>query len=200
VAWDLKQDDIQRDLPGTTKSKFLYNIHRSSYEKEWGRDYQRPTFTDKFIAFLIRILPKLGPLRILTFRTPSPETEKLFENSFNQTVDRYRNLLAQYGAGHLELPNDNFDVGTVTLRGQYKRNDKACAELLDLLSKQHMLGVDPDLKAQLLAYYATKDPLAPPPKKHDKSAAKLRQQLKALQDSPARSVQSVPVIPPSESE
>ena len=71
----------------------VLNLSRSSYEKEWGKDYQRPSAGEKFLAFLLRILPKIGPLKILTFRTPTPEAEKLFENSFNKTVERYRHLL-----------------------------------------------------------------------------------------------------------
>jgi hypothetical protein len=184
VAWNLKQNEIQKDEPGITRKKFLYNLSRSSYEKEWGKDYQRPTASDKFLAFAIRILPKIGPLRILTFRTPTPEAQKLFENSFNLTVDRYRSLLNQLGQGELQLPNDNFDVGQVTARGQYKLGDKTCAELLDRLARQRMAGVDQELKTQLLAFYATKDNSSTM-KRHEKSAARLQQEIKELQDSPA---------------
>jgi len=189
VAWNLKQDDIQKDLPGITRKKFLYNISRSSYEKEWGKDYSRPTAGDKFLAFVIRIMPKIGPLRVFTFRTPTPEAEKLFERSFNATVDRYRQLLVAVGNGQLELPNDNFDVGRVTLRGEYKLNDKTCAELLDRLAKERMASIDPELKTQLLAYYVEKDPAAAP-RKHDKSAMKIQQEIKTLQETPSSAVVS----------
>ena len=172
-----------------TRKKFLYNISRSSYEKEWGRDYSRPTVGDKFLAFIIRILPKVGPLRVLTFRTPTPEAEKLFERSFNATVDCYRQFLVAVGNGQLELPNDNFDVGKVTVRGEYKLNDKTCAELLDRLAKERTASIDPDLKAQLLAYYSGKDP-AGPPRKHNKSATKIQQELKTLQETPSSAVVS----------
>jgi Zinc dependent phospholipase C len=184
VAWDLKQNDIEKDVPGITRKKFLYNLSRAGYEKAWGKDYQRPTAGDKFLAFLIRILPKIGPLRILTFRTPTPEAQKLFENSFNATADGYRALLSDLGKGQLQLPNDNFDVGEVTARGQYKLADKTCGELLDRLSKQRMAGVDQELKTQLLAFYAAKDN-STAAKKHDKSAARIAQELKELQGSPA---------------
>ena len=184
VAWNLKQHDIQKDEPGITRKKFLYNLSRASYEKEWGKDYQRPTASDKFLALLIRILPKIGPLRILTFRTPTPEAQQLFENSFNMTVDRYRALLIDLGNGRLQVPNDNFDLGEVTERGQYKLADKTCAELLDRLAKQHMVGVDQELKTQLLAFYAEKDNSGAA-KKHDKSAARMQQEIKELQESPA---------------
>lgn len=184
VAWNLKQDEIQKDIPGITRRKFLYNLSRTSYEKEWGKDYQRPTAGDKFLAFVIRILPKIGPLRILTFRTPTPEAQKLFESSFNTTVDQYRALLSDWSKGQLQLVNDNFDMGEITPRGKYKLADKTCAQLLDRLAKQHMAGVDQELKTQMLAFYATKENSGAR-KKHDKSEAKIQQEIKELEESPA---------------
>ena len=46
-----------------TKRKFLYNLSRASYQKSWGKNYQPPTFCERFLAFLVRILPKIGPLK-----------------------------------------------------------------------------------------------------------------------------------------
>ena len=71
-----------------TKRKFLYNLSRASYEKNWGKDYQKPTLFERFIALLYRILPKFGPLRVLQLKTPTPVTETKFEDSFNQALDR----------------------------------------------------------------------------------------------------------------
>jgi Zinc dependent phospholipase C len=189
VAWDLKKNDIQRDLPGTTRNKFLYNIRRSSYEKQWGKDYTRPTFGDRLLAFVIRIVPKIGPLRILTFRTPTPAAEKLFENSFNQSVERYRQLLVQASKAHLDVQNDNFDVGTVSPIGAYKLKDKTCAELLRRLSDGQVTEIDPNLKMQLLQFYADRDTLVTF-RRHKKSAVRIDAELKTLQSLPDRSSQS----------
>ena len=155
IAWDLKKDEIQKDLPGATKKKFLYNLSRASYEKHWGRDYQKPTTMDKFLADLYRILPKIGPLRVLTFRTPTPETEKYFEASFNATLDRYREFLTQVREhSAVDLPNYNMDVGEITPRGKYHLYDKTCAELLDILASRNFADTSPDLRATLLRFYA----------------------------------------------
>jgi hypothetical protein len=193
VAWDLKKDDIQRDSPGITRDKFLYNLSRSSYERKWGKDYQQPTPGEKFLAFLIRILPKIGPLKILTFRTPTPDAEKLFENSFNVTVDRYRALLTDLSKEHLELPDANFDVGEVTARGRYKLNDATCAEFLGRLSNRHMAGVDNALKTQLLTFYATTG-YNEPVRKRDKSARRIQQAIEELKGGTpaAKSVAGAP--------
>ncbi|HYM06200.1 MAG TPA: hypothetical protein VEU11_06530 [Terriglobales bacterium] len=117
VAWVLKKNDIQRDLPGITQRKFLYNLSKASYEKEWGKNYQKPGLRTSFLAFIIRVIPKIGPLRVLSFRTPTPETEKMFMASFNAALDDYRHLLAGVGAGHLDLTNRNLDTGSQFSRG-----------------------------------------------------------------------------------
>lgn len=110
VAWSLKKGEIKKEIPGITRKKFLYNLSRASYEKEWGTEYHKPGYGTKFLTFLFRIIPTSGPFRALKIRTPTPEVEKMFMASFNATVDAYRALIANVGADHLELPNDNFDV------------------------------------------------------------------------------------------
>jgi hypothetical protein len=154
VAWSVKRSEIRRDLPGMTKKKFLYNLSRASYEKNWGKDYQPPTLKEKLLAVLYHILPKVGPLRVLTFRTPTPETEQFFEQSFNATLDHYRSLLAQLRDGPIQLTNDNIDVGEVTARGQYRLYDRACEELLDKLAANDFASISPELRADLLRFFS----------------------------------------------
>ncbi len=157
VAWSLKKANIMKDQPGITKKKFLFNLSRASYQKNWGKDYQPPTFGERFVAFLIRILPKFGPLRVLQLKTPTPETERMFEASFNATLDRYRLLLSQVGAAQLDLPNDNFDTGQVTGPGKYRLNDETHAKLLEALAKEDFRGASPQVQAELLEFFGHPD-------------------------------------------
>ena len=154
VAWTLKKNEIQKDVPGITRRKFLYNLSRSSYEHQWGKEYQRPTFWDHVLALLYKILPKFGPLRVLQLKTPTPETEHMFQASFNATMDRYRNLLKEVGDDRLKLLNNNFDVGVATGPGEYRMNDDAHAELLEKLAAKNFADMSPDLRAELLNFYA----------------------------------------------
>jgi hypothetical protein len=153
IAWSLKRDTITKDQPGMTKNKFLYNLSRASYQKNWGNKFQPPTFKEKFLAFLTRIVPKIGPLKVLRFRTPTPEAEKLFEASFNGALDRYRKLLGQAGAGQPDLPNDNFDIGTNTGPGEYRMNDETHAMLLDALAEKNFASAPREIRAELLEFY-----------------------------------------------
>jgi len=186
IAWHLKKDEIEKDQPGITKRKFLYNLKRAKYEQEWGTDYQRPTFGDKCLAFLYLILPKFGPLKVLQFRTPTPETEHMFESSFNETLDHYRKLLRQQRETQRpELSNDNFDLGITTAPGQYEMSDAAHAKLLDKLAGQDFAGLTPEIRTELLRFFAGPD--IPFKIKEDKKAwARLQTELESLRNLPAK--------------
>jgi Zinc dependent phospholipase C len=154
VAWSLKKDEIKDELPGITKKTFRYNLSKSNYEREWGKNYQKPTFVHGFLAFLYRLIPKFGPLRILQFKTPTPEAQKMFQASFNSSLDQYRKLIVELRSGQLDLPNDNFDVGEATGPGVYALNDDAHAKLLDKLANQKFAGVSPELRDELIHFYS----------------------------------------------
>jgi Zinc dependent phospholipase C len=182
VAWDLKKSEIMKDQPGITKRRFLFNLSKASYQKNWGKNYQPPTFGEKVLAFLIRLIPKFGPLKVLQLRTPTPETERMFEASFNATLDRYRRLLSQAGTGRLDLPNDNFDTGAITGPGIYELNDDTQAKWLDTLAKQKFNDVSPQVRAELLEFFGHPDaPYAV--KRKPKEWAKVQTELEQLKNT-----------------
>ena len=152
VAWTLKKKEIKNDVPSITRRKFLYNLSRASYEKEWGKNYQKPGFGDRFLAFLFLLIPKFGPLRVLELRTPTPETERMFQESFNATMDHYRQLLRDWHEGHLTLPNNNFDVGEPTGPGKYAMADDTQARLLDRLAQRGFSDASPEMRWELITY------------------------------------------------
>jgi hypothetical protein len=182
IAWHLKKDEIKDDIPDATKKKFLFNLSRANYEREWGMDYRKPSPGDRFLAFLYKLVPKFGPLKILQFRTPTPQTEQMFESSFNATLDHYRELLTDLREGRLNLPNHNFDVGENTGPGKYRLNDEAHAELLDKLADTKFANATSELKAELLHFFA--EPDAPYATKHNAKAwTKVQTQLQQLKSS-----------------
>lgn len=155
VAWQEKKNEIQKDQPGITERKFIFNLSRASYRKRWSERYRSPGIGTRILAFLIRIIPKVGPFRALSFRTPTPEAEQLFMVSFNATIYDYRQIAKEQGdLGHLTISNDNFDTGSVTGPGQYPLADNTYAELVDRLDKDHFKTISPQLRAALLSYYS----------------------------------------------
>jgi hypothetical protein len=154
LAWQIKKDDIQKDIPGITRKQFLYNLSRASYRKKWGNKYQAPGFGTKLLAFILRLIPKFGPLRALQFRPLTPPTELVFMDSFNKALENYQELLGELQKGHLVLANKNFDTGDVTPAGAYSLCDKAYAELLHRLAAKQFAQISPELRTNILDYYS----------------------------------------------
>jgi hypothetical protein len=179
VAWQNKKQEIRKDLPSVTRKTFLYNLSRSSYEKNWGSTYRRPGIRSKILASVFRILPKIGPLRALSFERLTPETEKMYMASFNSTIARYRELLSEQDAGRLKLPNDNLDVGTFTAAGKYTLTDAAYSQLLHKL-QNHYTEIPQELRSDILAFYHDRrGPIAT--KTNDDDWARVLKELELLQ-------------------
>ena len=182
VAWQLKKEQVIKEVPGITSEKFLFNLSRSSYEKEWGTHYQKPGFRVRLMSWILRIIPKIGPFQSLAFRPPTPEVEKMFMASFNATVDNYRALLGTVDAGQLKLANDNFDTGEPVVAGKYLGADQAYDQLLGKLADRKFAGVSPELRGNVLNYYKDrKGPAAPATQKAGAAWAKVLSQLDGLQ-------------------
>jgi hypothetical protein len=186
VAWQLKKDTFVKEIPGVTKKKFLYNLSRASYEKEYGMQYHRPGFRTRLVSWVLRVVPKIGPFKSLAFRAPTPEVEKMFMASFNATVDSYRALLATVNvaggtSGRFEIPNDNFDTGTVTAAGQYLGADLAYDKLLGKLADHKFAGTSPELRSNILDYYKNRKPPVSPTKKASAEWAKLIEERAELE-------------------
>jgi hypothetical protein len=132
---------------------------------------------------------------VLQFKTPTPEAQQMFRASFNSTLDKYRGLIVDLRSGHLDLPNDNFDVGETTGPGKYGLNDDAHAKLLDKLADQKFAGMSYELRDELLHFYS--EPDAPYATKRDPKAwATVQLELVQLKSSaPSAPSANAPATP-----
>ncbi len=152
VALITKKKEL-RALPNFSPRKFRYLLSRTQYEKTWGRNYYRPRFGAKVLAIIVKILPKVGPLRALDIKPPTPETEKIYVKSVEETVKNYGQLLDQASQGQLNLPNRDFDTGAVTEASEYTRGDQTYAKLLKKLSEENFTRTPASLRANILEFY-----------------------------------------------
>lgn len=153
AAWASNQDSIRKKDPGMTRKKFRYNLSRSSYEKEWGKQYERPGCGARLLAFFFRVMPKVGPFKSLGFRTPTAEAELLFEKSFEATVDQDKADLVSLGAGTLKLSNKDLDTGNAARQSEYELADKTYTKLMEKLAESKT-DVPPALLANYNAFRA----------------------------------------------
>jgi len=179
TAWKSKKEEIARLTPGVKESAFIYTYTRQQYEQEFGTRYQKPGWFARVIATFYKILPKVGPLKPLGFKTPTPEAEALFSASFRDTRARYGAALEAVGRGRLNLPNTDFDTGKRSVQGEYPLADETYAELVERLSKRDFDAVSPALRRSIDAFYAAGPP-STLTREEAKRMEKIRKHLVAL--------------------
>jgi hypothetical protein len=185
IAWRDKHDEIVKIRPGIAREKFVFNLSRRDYEQAFGTQYQKPSVLARLLAFLYRLVPKIGPLRPLQFKAPTADAEALFLESFKGTRDRYGAALDALARGRLDLPNTDFDTGKPTARGEYALADETYADLLHRLADRRFAGVPDALRKNIAAFYATA-PTRTASEKERKRTEEIRKELAALNESAER--------------
>jgi len=158
TAWQMKKADIKAAHPGITARKFHYRIRRKEYYQEFGREREKPKFKERIYAFIIQILPKIGPLKSLRFTAPGPEAEKLFLKSFDTCVFHYGVALNTLRRGnHIDLADIDFDTGNITAPGEYGLADQTYSFLVIKLQEEKFQNLTPPLKDNILTFYSKAD-------------------------------------------
>lgn len=206
VAWKEKREEILKANPHMTRKGFVYRLSRRDYQARWGTAYRQPHFHGalwgeserqpgllaRLLVFLARILPKIGPLRTLRFKPPTPQTQALFLSSFEATVQRY-SALAPTGPddGDLQLENLDLDTGSPSRLGEYGLADTTYARLLDRLAAQKFAGLTPELQQNVLSFFqdkSTRNAIENDPSEWQKVQA----ELAALRDAPVQRFSASP--------
>src|SRR4029077_14890036 len=110
VALLSRKDVIVKDTPNFDKKKFLYYLSRSNYEHQWGTVYRKPGLGSRILAFFLKLMPKVGPFKAVSFKIPTKQTEDMYIKSVDATVEDYSGLLRATKTGTLDLPNRDFDT------------------------------------------------------------------------------------------
>ena len=154
VALAIKEPDLIKENPSFDKKKFLFNLSRAEYERDWGKGYQKPGFGARFLGVLFRVVPKVGPFKAIKFQPPTRETEAMYMKSINDTVDQYRVLLQQLHTREIALANRDLDTGEPTKAGEYAMTDHAYAKLVGQLVDNKFAGLTPELRENIVRFYA----------------------------------------------
>lgn len=104
VAFVSYKNDIQQATPGIQKSKFLYRLNQTEYNKNFGTDYTHVSVGGRILAFVLRFVPKVGPFKALKVTVPNAQEQALYLKSINETVDAFKSDLAQIHAAPAPLP------------------------------------------------------------------------------------------------
>jgi hypothetical protein len=131
-------------------------------------------------------MPKIGPFKALAFKTPTPEAERLFTDSFKASRDRYRMALESVRGNSLQLANTDYDTGRPTRRGEYQLADDTYAELLSRLTSHKDADVPQATRADIMRFYGTVDPAGARDKHERKELQKVQKELAELNGSTAQ--------------
>ncbi len=161
VALVTRKRELIKEIPDLTKQKFLFNLSRADYERDWGRTYKKPSFGARILAALISLIPKVGPFKAMGFKIADPATENLYFKSVNESVDQYRIYLRQLNTSEPLLPDRDFDTGQKTLAGEYVLTDESYVMLVNRLAKDKFASVSPALRKNLVHFFEDAPEAAP---------------------------------------
>jgi hypothetical protein len=153
LAWREKRNDILKLKPDALERTFIYSLNQQDYDLQFGTHYRKPGLLARFIVFMVKVLPKIGPLSVLAFRVPTPEAEKLFVESFVLVRQRYEQMLSMARRDALNLRNMDFDTGRPTMLGEYPRADEAYTELRERLAKKRPAQVPEAMRRDLARFF-----------------------------------------------
>lgn len=155
IAWREKRDEIVSVKPDVTERDFVYTMTRQQYEEAFGTGYRKPGLLVRMVVAIFKVLPKFGPLKPLAFEPLTPETERMFLDSFGASLDQYRQMLRSLREGRLSLRNMDLDTGARPVRGRNALADETYAELIKKLEKAKYAGASPGLRGALGEHYGT---------------------------------------------
>jgi hypothetical protein len=165
------------------KKKYVYYLSRADYEKDWGKQYERPGFFAHVIAFLFKLVPKVGPFKAVAFKTPSTKTEDLYLKSIDDTVARFRQDVADARVNNFNLPNVNLDTAEPTSAGHYKLTDESYSYLVGKLADRNFDKLTQDVRNNVLEFYRN-PPVTLASRRHKQDWLKLEQRLQKLAQAP----------------
>ena len=194
IALATRKKELMKDNPTFAQRKFIYRLSRSQYEKDWGNKYYKAGLGTRLLAFLLRLLPRIGPFKALGFKVPTPQTEDLYFKSVNATVDLYGHYLDQVRDATVALENRDFDTGEVTHAGEYPPTGATYDTLTGQLAKKNFTDLTPELKANILKFYDGASPSGVSTKNRDSVAASL-EKLKQAQPPAEQPSQQPPGQP-----
>lgn len=156
AAWRANRHELRKVNKRIRRRDYVYKVNKEEYEREYGRNYERPGFGARIIAGIIQIIPKVGKLKNLKFIAPSPESQALFRASFHETVLSYCKFLGDQTAtvGQVpQLPNTDFDTGHPTKIGEYSLADRTYGEWVRELAKNDFKDISSPMRQNILAFF-----------------------------------------------
>lgn len=178
----LHRQQFPPDVDNNEFQLYLEHLEQADFQTVWNQYRRGPSFETHVLAFLIRIVPKIGVISDLAIKLPTPHTQELYVDSVNRALAVYEDWLKKLSAAGTEIPeipNRDLDTGEKTKPGAYALTDTTYAQLLGQLTRKPNAAIPSGLKEDVLEYYG--DPNAPiATKKNPKAWARLQQEVSVI--------------------
>ncbi len=194
------------DEPGTADAQEIEK-EAAVVAQTWAAYHSngRGRFETHVLAFVIRVVPKVGPMALAGIKGPTAAAEADYMHSLVSATSNFKDRMDLFTpiadrrkapagvtiapfALHAEdavhpLVNRDLDTGLPVKPGGYRLTDATYAKLLDHLTRDPKQPIPPGIKEDVLAYYA--DLTAPiVTKKNPRKWAKVQDELKTLATMP----------------
>jgi hypothetical protein len=182
AAWRANRHELRKVNRRIRRRDYIYKQSKEKFEQEYGANYERPKFGARIVAGIIDILPKKGKLKSLKFIAPTPEAQRIFGQSFRETIVSYALLLSKLNGTvgqTTPLPNVDFDTGHTTKLGEYPLADRTYGEWVRELAKNDFKNTTPVMRQDILTFFSEtpKGPLD----REEKEKEKREETLAALE-------------------
>lgn len=182
IAWAesvLHRSGFPLDMSSEAFQIFNQRLADADFEKRWNQYRKKAGIRTHLVAWIIFVLPKVGPFSDLAIRGPSPQTHELYVRSVNAASDLLTKLLAAWSTTENSLPDRDLDTGDRVRPGAYRLTDETYAKLLDTVTRPPSKSLRAGVKKAILDYYA--DPQAPiSTKKDSQKWARVQKELAVL--------------------
>jgi hypothetical protein len=187
AAWASKKKKIRATNPDITRRRFEYRMRNATYYQEFDRKRDKPGAFPSMLSMVIRVVPKVGPLKKYKIKVPGQEAEDLFIRSFDTVLAHYSAALRKKPDSASCYVNIDFDTGNESAPGEYRLADKNYGILILKLKEFEYKTVSKSLKQSILKFYSRtpKGPVNEPDEQQQRVAAAVAE-LKAFpaQDVP----------------
>ena len=174
-AWKINKSFITQLNPLSTEKNYTYRVDKKKFKKE-NSGFKPQSL---LVTLVIASLPKYGPLAKFKPKIPTPETEKVYEQSFDSIVMHYSLEINRLRTKKASFANINIDTGNETTMGEYKLGDETYYKLLMKLKKNEFKNVDEQLKEHVAGYFSQRSK-QPDYKESSHKEKKLKQALAEL--------------------
>jgi len=182
----LLRHDLPMERDDEARAQFLKEISRTEYAAKWQPPYYKPGIRAHLLAFVVIIIPKIGPLKVLATKSPIAETEDLFLRSANEAVGRFREVigrLSERRTSDVQPPDLDLDTGYRATPGESRLVDETYAKLVIRIADERV-PISSELRNHLLSYFSN-GAEGPPLKLGRKDQKRLTEALHKLRDSAA---------------